>query len=121
MGAGIAPNLMRQRKYRALKRVERDLNRQGIPCGYENLEVRGNNFVVYFAGCGPASNGESFSWLVLRFNPKTKPLSTQKRPGDVNYTDFHTRDIPEFDRGGYEAGVKAINGFLGLVNWVGSH
>lgn len=108
MGAGISPAVLRGRKYRSLKRIARELTAKGIDCEYQNLEVRGTKFVVYYAGIGPASNGEQCCWLVLRFNPDHRPDANAKRPGDVDYSDFHKRDIPEFSRGGWDAGIKKL-------------
>ncbi len=99
---------MRSRKYRVLKTIERQLTAKGIVCHYEDLEVRGANFVVYFAGVGPASNGERFAWQVLRFNPHSIPDANRKARGDIDFTDFHTRDIPEADKGNFDAGVRAV-------------
>ena len=108
MGAGISPKKKHQQKYRRLNTVERDLLAAGISCSYKNLEVKGEHFVTYFSGIGPASNGESMSWLVLRFNPDNQPSSEWKKQGDIDYTDFHARDIPEHEKGGWEAGVQRL-------------
>ena len=95
-------------KYGRLKTVERNLKAKGINCAYRDLEVRGKGFTVYFAGCGPASNGERCAWLVLRFNPNRQPEGAVKVKGDIDFTDFHTRDISEHSRGGFEAGVARV-------------
>jgi hypothetical protein len=116
MGAGISQAAKHARKYRALKKIERELHAAGIPCQYRNEEVRGVCFNVYFAACGPASNGESFAWLVLRFNGATQPEGVVKRKGDVDYTDFHTRDIAEHSKGGFRAGVQRVKRELGLMS-----
>jgi hypothetical protein len=94
--------------YRRLKTVERRLKAQGIPCRYTDLEVRGERFVVYFASLGPASNGEWYAWRVLRFNPERQPSAVVKGPGDIDFTDFHTRDIPELSKGGWDVGVQRV-------------
>ena len=106
MGAGIAWKTKRRRIYARLKTVERKLRAKGIPCQYTHLEVRGKLFVVYFAGAGPASNGESCAWLVLRFNPNQQPCAVKKQAGDIDFTNFHTRDIAEHSKGGWDAGVQ---------------
>jgi hypothetical protein len=108
MGAGISAKARYNYQYRALKKVEINLHQLGIECHYHNLEVRGTHFVVYFAGCGPASNGESFCWLVLRYNPNQQPSPTRKTDTDIDYTDFHTRSIPSIGEGGFDAGIKQI-------------
>lgn len=108
MGAGISDGARRSKIRHILQRVERELKRRGVPCQYARYEVRGDNFVTYMAQIGPASNGEQFGYLVLRFNERSMPVSSKKQAGDVDYTDFHTRDIAEFDRGGYDAGVQAV-------------
>ena len=98
--AGIDPKVKRRMIYARLKTVERRLIASGIQCKYRYLEVRGTGFVIYFAGVGPASNGESFSWLVLRYNPNNSPDSSVKTQGDIDYTDFHTHDISEIIKDG---------------------
>ena len=113
MGAGISQAARHARKYRALKKIESQFHAAGIPCQYRNEEVRGVCFNVYFAGIGPASNGESFAYMVLRFNPTTQPEGAVKRTGDVDYTDFHTRDIAEHGKGGFQAGIAKVKEHLG--------
>ena len=108
MGAGLSWKTKRSRMYGRLKTVERKLKAKGISCQYTNLEVRGEQFVVYFASCGTASNGESCAWLVLRFNPNQQPCAAKKQPGDIDFTNFHTRDIPEHSKGGWDAGVQRV-------------
>ena len=115
MGAGISAERYRRMKYNRLKTQQRKLLRRGIVTDYADLELRGPNFVVYFAGVGPASNGERAAWLVLRFNPERQPRTDMHRDGDVDYTNFHTRTIPEFDKGGFEAGVQRVLAHLGVV------
>ena len=116
MGAGISQAAKHARIYRALKKVEREFHAAGIPCQYHNEEVRGVCFNVYFACIGPASNGDSFGWMVLRFNDTTPPEAALKRQGDVDYTNFHTRDIAEHDKGCFDAGVARIKEHLGLMS-----
>ena len=105
MGGGIDPKKLRSRLYGRLKRLQWRLHTEGLDLHYCDLELRGPFCVIYYAGAGPASNGEIARWLVLRFNPKVMPSSAKKQPGDVDYTDFHTRDIPEMSKGGFDAGV----------------
>jgi hypothetical protein len=109
MGAGIDPKRLHRMKYNRLKTIQIQLhNDHGILSEYKNLEVHGKHFVVYFAGAGPASNGESAHWIVLRFNPDNQPVAGLKHPGDIDYTDFHTRDITEMDKGGFDAGIERV-------------
>ena len=116
MAAGISEEAKHAWKYRQLKKIERQFKAIGIPCKYRNEEIRGSCFNVYFAGIGPASNGESFAWLVLRFNRETQPEAVVKRKGDVDYTDFHTRTIAEHDKGGWAAGVQRVKEHLGQMS-----
>jgi hypothetical protein len=106
MGAGISKKRMSGMIYGRLKRLQRKLAARGLPTTYKNEELRGHRFVIYYAGIGPASNGESMRYLCLRFNPENQPEAVVGRKGDIVYTDFHTRTIPEHDKGGFEAGVK---------------
>lgn len=108
MGAGVSRKTLYDYKYRKLKRVESELLSKGVECRYKNLEVCGNKFVCYFAGIGPASNGERVLYMVLRYNPESTPSSVKKRIGDVDFTNFHTRDIPSLEEGGYNAGVERL-------------
>lgn len=107
MGAGIAPERLRRMKYRALKRIQNKLLRQDLELRYHDLELKGPNCRIYFAGCGPASNGESVHWLVLRFNPTNEPSAAKKQPGDVDYTDWWKRQIPGSE-GTFDAGIRAL-------------
>lgn len=108
MGGGISKDAWRARLMRGVKTFQRKLSAVGIPSTYANLEARGDNFVAYHAGAGPASNGERAAWLVLRVNPNHRPDANRKSSGDIDYTDFHKRDIPEHSKGGIDAGVQAI-------------
>jgi hypothetical protein len=108
MGAGPNWAAVKAKKYRGLKKVQSELLSKGVDAKYKNLEVVGKGFVVYYAGIGPASNGEYFVYKVLRFNPDSQPSPNGKKPGDVDYTDFHTRDIPEQSLGGFVAGLKKV-------------
>lgn len=108
MGAGISTEAMNKIIYRRLKKISRDLAGKGIPNTYKSLELRGKNFLVYMATIGPASNGERFGYLVLRYNPNKTPSGYVKTEGDVDYTDFHTRTIPEADLGNFDAGVRKV-------------
>ena len=104
-GPGISPQAKRNKIYSRLKSVRSKLQSAGLQCEYKNLELRGKNFVVYFASSS-ASNGEWAAWMVLRFNPNSQPDSGRKQSGDVDYTDFHTRDIADKETGGFDAGIK---------------
>lgn len=108
MGAGISTRDMNKIIYRNLKKISRDLEAKGIPNAYKNLELRGKNFVVYMATVGPASNGERFGWIVLRYNATKRPESAYRSEGDVDYTNFHTRTIPEARLGDFDAGVRKV-------------
>lgn len=108
MGAGISKSAKRARIYRGLKKAARRLAENGIDSVYINQEIRGVNFVVYYAGIGPASNGDSLLYLVLRFNPETQPDACRKSKGDVDFTDWWQRDIPEYSLGGFQAGINKV-------------
>lgn len=107
MAAGLSKQALGSVIYRRLKKAERELKGKGVQCNYRDREVRGKNFVVFFA-ISRASNGECAGWQVLRFNPKRQPSAARKGEGDVDYTDFHTRDIPEHSLGGWDAGVARV-------------
>lgn len=107
MGAGISTERWKRMQYRRLKNVQRRMEREGIRLRYHNLELKGPHCRVYFAGAGPASNGERLAWLVLRYNPANEPDSARKSPGDVDYTDFHTRKNPGDT---FDAGVRKLKG-----------
>jgi len=64
-GAGVSMERRRRLKYNFLKKVERDLLRQGVQATYHDLEVSGDGFQVYFTGDSTASNGAWASWPVV--------------------------------------------------------
>ena len=112
MGAGIDPKLLRRKMYNRLKTVERQLQAKNIECHYMGQEVKGKHFSVYFASIGPASNGESVSYMVLRFNAEHQPTGSQKRAGDVDFSDWHTTGIQ--DR--FDIGVEHVKQALSVEN-----
>lgn len=105
MGAGISTKSWNAMQYRALKTQQRKLSSRGIHLEYKDLELRGPHCRIYFAGLGPASNGERFCYLVLRYNPTNEPDAAKKEPGDIDYTNFHTRKDPAHT---YEAGIQIL-------------
>ena len=105
MGAGIDPKRLYRLQYRQLKTLERRLLGLGVSAKYQNREVVGSRFRAYFSCLGPASNGESFHYLVIRFNPQHQPQSVQKHAGDEDYVE------PQFTpgrAGGVEQGIARI-------------
>lgn len=99
MGAGISPTAIYNRKYRALKRFQAQLNELGIHSKYKNLELHGLYFCAYHAGLGPASNGERCWWLVLRINEKNKPSPFLNQDGDRDFHNFTTAKAGRMEEG----------------------
>lgn len=107
MGAGIDPKVLAKRKYGRLKTIQRQLSRRGISATYKNLELQGPTYRIYYGGLGPASNGESFHFLVLRFNETSEPSANRKVGQDEDYGDsFFVKN----KSGTYEQGIQRILG-----------
>jgi hypothetical protein len=85
MGAGISRTAKNARIRRSLQRVARELGGS-----YAKYEATGAGWRAFMACIGPASNGESFGYLVLKI-------------GDDTYADFGTAT------GRYEDGVARLS------------
>lgn len=107
MGAGISRKSLRDRIYRRLKNRQWKLKQRGIETTYKDLILTGKNFTVFYA-VSHASNGEVAGWETLRFSPSGNPDPYKKKEGDIDFSDFHIRDIAESSKGNIEAGIQRI-------------
>ena len=96
MGAGIDPKTLHRWIYRRLYAIRLKLCAANICYSYRNLEISGDTFAIYYAGCSRASNGESCHWPVLRWNENRRPEAGWKIEGDKDYGGFNN---PRFEDG----------------------
>lgn len=76
MGTGLAKEQDRKKKYHALRKIERELRKAGVKCGYGRMTVFGidengnqpHGFTVNFGATLHAGNGECFGHCIVNVN-----------------------------------------------------